>query len=122
MPIIMFDPTFQSSEVVSVEVEEGVTLQEAAFLAKVPMGDACGGNCGCSTCHVHVRAGIESLEEMDDDEDDILCKAEDVRDVSRLGCQVRVGSKDLKVHITRESQIAFLNEHPEMRDLLEENG
>jgi ferredoxin, 2Fe-2S len=121
MPVVMFDPTFQSSEVVSVEVEEGVTLQEAAFLANVPMGDACGGNCGCSTCHVHVRDGIESLEEMDDDEDDILGKADDVRHISRLGCQVRVGTKNLKVHITRESQIAFVNEHPETREQFEKN-
>lgn len=119
MPIVMFEPTFKSSQVVSVEVEEGVTLQEAAFIADVPMGDACGGNCGCSTCHVHVLDGMESLEEMDDDEDDILGKADDVRHISRLGCQVRVGSKDLKVQITRESQIAFVNEHPELRDQLE---
>lgn len=119
MPVVIFDPTFMSSEPVSVEVEEGVTLQEAAFMADVPMGDACGGNCGCSTCHVHVLEGMESLEEMEDDEDDILGKADDVRHVSRLGCQVRVGRKDLKVHITRESQVAFVNEHPEMREMLE---
>ena len=44
MPVVMFDPTFMTSEVVSVEVEECVTLQEASFIADVTMGDACGGN------------------------------------------------------------------------------
>lgn len=119
MPVVMFDPTFMSSDVITVEVEEGTTLQEAAFMGNVPMGDACGGNCGCSTCHVHIREGMESLEEMDDDEDDILGKAEDVQHVSRLGCQARVGDQDLKVQITRESQIAFVNEHPELREIFD---
>ena len=77
-------------------------------------------HCGCSTCHVHVLEGMESLEEMEDDEDDILGKADDVRHVSRLGCQARVGASDLRVHITRESQIAFVNEHPEMREQFEQ--
>ena len=120
MPIVKFDPTFLSNESISIEVEEGTSLQEAAFIANVPMGDACGGNCGCSTCHVHVLEGMESLEEMEDDEDDILGKADDVRHVSRLGCQARVGASDLRVHITRESQIAFVNEHPEMREQFEQ--
>ena len=33
-------------------------------------------NCGCSTCHVHILEGFSSLDEMEDDEDDILGKAE----------------------------------------------
>ena len=116
MPKITFEPTFMSAEIVEVVVSEGVSIQEAAEDAGVPMGDACGGNCGCSTCHVHILEGFSSLEEMEDDEDDILGKADDVQHHSRLGCQAIVNSKDLRVRITRESQLAFINEHPEYRD------
>jgi len=115
MPLIRFLPTFLSADPVVVEVEPGVTLLEAAEEAGVPMGDACGGNCACSTCHVHVVEGFDSLEEMDDDEDDILGKADDVQMVSRLGCQTAVAESDLTVRITREGQVAFMNEHPEHR-------
>ena len=115
MPKVTFEPTFLSSEPIIVEVPLGTSLQEAAFEANVPMGDACGGNCGCSTCHVHVIEGVDSLDEMEDDEDDVLGRAEDVRHVSRLGCQAMLGSEDVRVKITRESQVAFINEHPEYR-------
>ena len=115
MPKVIFEPTFLSDSEVEVEMSTGTSLQEAAFEAQVPMGDACGGNCGCSTCHVHVVEGIDSLEEMEDDEDDVLGRAEDVQHVSRLGCQARLGTSDVRIRITRESQVAFVNEHPEYR-------
>lgn len=115
MPTIRFLPTFLSASPIEVDVEPGTTLQEAAYAAGVPIGDACGGNCACSTCHVHVVDGFDSLEEMEDDEDDILGKAADVRAVSRLACQAEVGTTDLTLRITRESQVAYTNEHPEYR-------
>jgi 2Fe-2S ferredoxin len=120
MPKITFLPTFLTPEAITIEVAEDTHLQEAANEASVPMGDACGGNCGCSTCHVYVRAGYDSLSEMEDDEDDILGKAEDVQFLSRLGCQAFVGSEDVTVQISRESQMAFVNEHPEYRDRSDE--
>ena len=115
MPKVIFEPTFLSDAEVEVEMPTGTSLQEAAFEAEVPMGDACGGNCGCSTCHVHVVQGLDSLEEMEDDEDDVLGRAEDVQHVSRLGCQARLGTSEVRIRITRESQVAFVNEHPEYR-------
>ena len=115
MPKVIFLKTFLNSEPLEVEVDAGSTLQEAAEDAGAPMGDACGGNCACSTCHVHVVEGFESLEEMDDDEDEILGKADDVRYTSRLGCQAVIADQPLVVKITRESQQAYINEHPEYR-------
>lgn len=120
MPKITFLPTFLSDEPVTVEVAEHTTIQEAAGEAGVPIGDACGGNCACSTCHVHVMEGFDDLEEMEDDEDDILGKAEDVRFNSRLGCQVELPDGVYVVKITRESQEAFINEHPEHRDKVDQ--
>lgn len=48
---------------------------------------ACGGNCACTTCHVWVKQGKESLSDMDDDEADRLDMAADLQLNSRLGCQ-----------------------------------
>jgi len=120
MPKVKFGPTFMCGEEIVVQVEPGTSLQEAAEAASVPMGDACGGNCACSTCHVYIVEGFESLEEMSDEEDDILGRADAVQMESRLGCQTLVGSEPLSVKISRESQLAFINEHPEHRDRADE--
>ena len=63
------------------------------------MGSACGGNLACSTCHVWVRKGFDSLSEMEDDENDILDKAFDVRPTSRLGCQAGVTDPNAEITI-----------------------
>ena len=48
---------------------------------------ACGGNCACTTCHVIVKQGAQSLSGMEDDEADRLDTAWDLTPQSRLGCQ-----------------------------------
>lgn len=103
---------------VTVEVEPGTTILEAAEKAEgqgVKMGHACGGVCACSTCHVYVRQGYDSVEEPSDREEDILDKAFDVRPTSRLGCQAEVQDEDLEVVVTEESIQAWHDEHPEAR-------
>lgn len=97
-------------------VEEGETILAAAKKAGAPEGDRCGGVCACSTCHVYVTDGLDSLSEAEDEEFDILDKAFGVRPNSRLGCQAKVGSKDLSVEISEESFQAFLDEHPQERE------
>ena len=102
---------------IEVEVEEGASILDAAKKVHAPEGDACGGVCACSTCHVYVEEGQELLSEASDDEEDILDKAFDVRMNSRLGCQAKVlGSGTVTVRISQESVEAFYNEHPEMRE------
>ena len=98
------------------EVPVGSSLLEAAQKIHAPEGYACGGVCACSTCHVYVEKGQELLGEMEDEENDILDKAFDVRAQSRLGCQSKI-VKDgvIEVEITRESLEAYENEHPEAR-------
>lgn len=99
-----------------VEVPVGTSILKAAQKVDAPEGFACGGVCACSTCHVYVLAGADALSEMEDEENDILDKAFDVRSTSRLGCQAKI-EKDVtvEVDIARESLEAFENEHPEMR-------
>jgi ferredoxin len=98
----------------AIEVPLGTTILQASKLAGAPEGDACGGVCACSTCHVYVEAGGNLLSPAEDGEEDILDKAFDVRMTSRLGCQAKIQKDGLiKIRISRESIDAYHNEHPE---------
>jgi ferredoxin len=99
----------------------GMSLRDVSKTIDAPEGDACGGVCACSTCHVHVLKGKEHLSEAEEEEEDILDKAFDVRSNSRLGCQAKIlesaGADDvIEVEITRESLDAYYNEHPGVVD------
>src|SRR5262245_47413490 len=108
-------PAARAAEPVEIEVPAGTTLLEAAAKAGAQVGSACGGNCACSTCHVYVVTGGDSLSDQEEGEEDILDKAFDVRATSRLSCQAKIGSQDLVCQITRESRQAYLDEHPNER-------
>jgi ferredoxin len=100
-----------------VEVPLGTSLLKAAKKVEAPEGDACGGVCACSTCHVYVKQGLELLSEAEEEEEDILDKAFDVRPTSRLGCQATIDKPGvIEVEISRESLDAFYNEHPNVAD------
>ncbi len=100
----------------SIEVPKGTSILEAAKRAHAQVGYACGGVCACSTCHVYVRQGFDSLSDQQEKEEDILDKAFDVRPTSRLGCQARLDDEDVTVEITPESRRAWFDEHPEERE------
>ena len=119
MPKVRFRSPFDD---VAVEVPEGTSILDAAEQCGATVGHACGGVCACSTCHVWVRKGLESISEQEDQEADRLDQAFDVRPYSRLSCQSLVGSEDVDVEITQESLQAFLDENPELRHKLEAEG
>jgi ferredoxin, 2Fe-2S len=107
---------------VAIEVPEGTTLLEAAEACGARVGHSCGGVCACSTCHVWVKEGLESLSEQSDKELDRLDQAFDVRPSSRLACQAELNHQDVVVWITEESLTAFLDENPQVRRQLEAEG
>ena len=107
---------------VSVEVPSGTTLLDAAERCGAQVGHSCGGVCACSTCHVWVRKGLESLSEQTDMEMDRLDMGFDVRPYSRLSCQTELGGEDVQVEITEESLTAFMDENPAIRRQLEAEG
>ena len=76
----------------SVEVDNGNTVMEAAIKNNVPGIDAdCGGACACATCHVYVREDwFEKTGNREEMEEDMLDFAFDVRDNSRLSCQIKI--------------------------------
>ncbi len=75
-----------------VEAEAGLTVMEVAKKALVPGIEAeCGGACACATCHVYVDDGwTEKVGKANDMEADMLDFAFDVRDESRLSCQIKM--------------------------------
>jgi 2Fe-2S ferredoxin len=114
MPTVRFHALDRKWEI---EVPTGTSILEASKAAHSWEGDACGGVCACSTCHVYVTRGKELLSEAEEDEEDILDKAFDVRSNSRLGCQARIQKEgEIECEITRESLDAFFNEHPQEQD------
>lgn len=119
MPRVRFKSPFDEVEV---EVPEGTSILDAAEQCGATVGHACGGVCACSTCHVWVRKGLDSLSEQEDAEADRLDMGFDVRAYSRLSCQSLVGSEDVDVEITQESLQAFLDENPDLRHRLEAEG
>lgn len=116
MPKVTFqNPHGPGSTPLTVECKRGISILDAAEDCGARVGHACGGNLACSTCHVWVHDGLDSLPEVADKENDIMDKAFDVRPESRLGCQARLGDTDVTVEITEESLRAWLDENPEER-------
>lgn len=114
MPTVRFIDPEGTKVSVEVEPHEG-NLLEIAEEHGVKLGSACGGVCACSSCHVYIREGLESLPDMEDAEEDRLDMGFDVQASSRLGCQCVVGTTDLTVEVTEESLETWYNEHPERR-------
>ncbi len=100
---------------ISIDVAPGTTILEAAEECGARVGHACGGNLACSTCHVYVHEGVESLPDKHDKEEDIMDRAFDVRPESRLACQAKLAGDDVEVEITQEGHQAWLDENPDER-------
>ena len=79
----------------TVDVQNGLTVMEGAIKNKVPGIDAdCGGACACATCHVYVqKEWLAKLPPKEDTEEDMLDFAFDVRENSRLSCQLTVSDE-----------------------------
>ena len=76
----------------TVEVKNGLSVMEGAIRNNVPGIDAdCGGACACATCHVYVdEAWREKVGPPSPMEEDMLDFGVDVRENSRLSCQIKV--------------------------------
>jgi 2Fe-2S ferredoxin len=118
--VTIYDP--RGNLVAEGEVPSGVSLLGASVRLKAKHGSACGGVCACSTCHVWVKKGLESLTDMGDCEEDQLDKAYDVKPYSRLGCQAELDAEDIVYQITEESEKTWYDEHPKERHEAEAAG
>lgn len=83
------------------QVTPGTSICEALLDNNIEIEHACDMSCACTTCHVVVREGFNSLGEMGENEEDLLDRAWGLEPNSRLSCQAIVAQQDLTVEIPR---------------------
>ena len=86
-----------------VEAEPGTSILELAHANHIEMENACGGVCACTTCHVIVKEGFNSLNEAEEEEEDLLDKAWGLQPQSRLSCQAILARENVTVEIPKYS-------------------
>ena len=86
-----------------IEAEEGKSICENLLANDIELDHACEMSCACTTCHVIVREGFNSLEPAEDTEEDLLDKAWGLEPNSRLSCQAKVADDDLTIEIPKYS-------------------
>ncbi len=79
----------------------GKTICDFLLEENIDIEHACEKSCACTTCHVIVRQGLNSLGEASDTEEDMLDKAWGLEPESRLSCQTVVADEDLVVEIPK---------------------
>jgi len=75
-----------------IDAEIGTSIMQAALVRGLPGINAdCGGACQCATCHVYVEPEWkDKLRPRAAMEEDMLDFAFDVKNNSRLSCQIKV--------------------------------
>lgn len=84
-----------------IEAESGKSICDTLLENGIEIEHACEKSCACTTCHVILREGYASLEEAEEEEEDLLDKAWGLEPTSRLSCQALVGSEPLVVEIPK---------------------
>jgi 2Fe-2S ferredoxin len=85
------------------DAPSGSTICDSLLAAGIELDHACEQSCACTTCHVIVREGFESLSPSTEKEDDLLDKAWGLEPASRLACQAVVDGADLVIEIPKYS-------------------
>ncbi len=86
-----------------IDAPSGTSICEALLENGIAIEHACEMSCACTTCHVIVREGLESLGEMDESEEDLLDRAWGLEPSSRLSCQAIVSNRDVTIEIPKYS-------------------
>ena len=79
----------------------GVSICRVMLDHDVELEHACELSCACTTCHVVIKEGYNSLDEATDAEEDLLDKAWGLTPSSRLSCQAKISNVDIVVEIPR---------------------
>jgi len=84
-----------------IDAAPGTSICDALLENEIEIEHACEKSCACTTCHVVIREGFESLDEADEVEEDLLDKAWGLEPTSRLSCQALIGETPLVVEIPK---------------------
>ena len=95
----------RQGKVQELSADIGLTLMEIIRDAGMDIEAACGGCCACATCHLYVdKDWFSKLSTREDDEESMLDQAFNVKDNSRLGCQIEFDERldGIKVELAPE--------------------
>lgn len=84
-----------------IEAKKGDSVCNALLENGIAIEQACDQVCACTTCHVIVREGFNSLNPSEENEDDMLDKAWGLTPQSRLSCQAIVQDQDLTIELPK---------------------
>ena len=88
---------------VEFDATEGMSICDNLLTHDVDIEHACEKVCACTTCHVIVREGYDSLPPLEEKEEDMLDRAWGLEAQSRLSCQAKVNGSDLVIEIPKYS-------------------
>ena len=104
MPVIKILPHAEyCPQGAELQVPSGTSICEALLDNNIKIEHACDMVCACTTCHVIVRQGFNSLNEAEEEEEDLLDKAWGLEPLSRLSCQAILAQEDVTVEIPKYS-------------------
>ena len=84
-----------------IEARTGVSICDSLLENHIDIEHACEKQAACTTCHVLVREGFDSLEPAEEKEEDMLDKAWGLEATSRLSCQAKVADEDLTIELPK---------------------
>jgi ferredoxin, 2Fe-2S len=84
-----------------IEAPAGKSICDVLLENDIEIEHACEKSCACTTCHVVVREGFDSLGEPEEKEEDLLDRAWGLEATSRLSCQAVVDTEDLVIEIPK---------------------
>jgi 2Fe-2S ferredoxin len=84
-----------------IEAKGGESICNLLLENGIEIEHACEQSCACTTCHVVLREGYESLEPPEEEEEDLLDKAWGLEATSRLSCQALMPDRDVVIEIPR---------------------
>jgi 2Fe-2S ferredoxin len=84
-----------------IEAKQGESICNTLLKNNIDIEHACDQVCACTTCHVIVKEGFNSLNPSEENEDDMLDKAWGLTPQSRLSCQAVVQDQDLTIELPK---------------------
>ena len=108
--LFTYEDKTKASKLVTVSVD--TSILEATEDHDVHLNHNCGGVCACSTCHVYVKRGGDSLEELTDKEEDFIDRATNPTLESRLACQCIILDENAELEVMIPDQSGIIgHEH-----------
>ena len=104
MPIIKILPHAEyCPNGAEIEAPAGTSICEALLDNHINIEHACDMSCACTTCHVIIKEGMNSLNEAEEEEEDLLDRAWGLQPQSRLSCQTILSRENVTVEIPKYS-------------------